>query len=494
MLLDAFIQHTLASIDDLAELKVSLVALRLLELKQSETASVTEQELAAHPTLRDGLGFAPEIALNGALQRAVARGTLLRTTSLVPDEPRYFANNEPSRRILDAIESSEARLGEAQQRRPSNAPRLTAAILAALAREIEWLEMINAYPIGPDDERLVEEWLAQGYTQDEILAGAREALSVPRARGTPARGLADCSARIMAQPPLTPTAYYRHIVARTEPPPDEIIAFRELAGRWPGGREFNLVQAAVGIFGARATIETMKRTMIDGRVDVDDIIPLLAEQEEAELALAREQAVPDLMLRELVQLYESAFGLPPTSHIAQDIGALAADVTDLAVWRGAFQYAAAQNKRDWAYVRRLLMNPSPALFEPQPANETARFAFNEYKRRIGKGSLPVSVAGSINQIATQVTDPMKWSEAFEKAEKANSLRWDYIEAILISPRREQGAVEKARRSPSGPRAQSNGARRPKTEYTPEERAAAEERAQKQLEEIRKQRSSRAKPG
>jgi hypothetical protein len=420
----------------------------------------------------------------------VARGTLLSTTLLVPDEPRYFANNEPSRRILDAIESSEARLGEAQ-RRPSNAPRLTAAILAALAREIEWLEMINAYPIGPDDERTVEEWLAQGYTQDAILAGAREALSVPRARGTPARRLADCGARITAQAPLAPSAYYRHIVARAEPPPDEIIAFRELAGRWPGGREFNLVQAAVGIFGARATIETMKRTIANGRADVDAIIPLLAEQEEAELALTRERAVPDLMLRELVQMYESAFGLPPTSHIAQDIGALAADVTDMAVWRGAFQYAAAQNKRDWAYVRRLLMNPSPALFEPQPANETARFAFNEFKRRVSRGALDASIAREINAVAQQVADTAQWTRAIDAAAAANALNWNYIKKVLLTPSEERaGEVKDGKRKQSTGSRSKGTFRRPQVaDSTEEERDAARERARERIAERAKRRTT-----
>jgi len=54
-MLDEFIQYTLAQIDDLAELKVSLVAMRLLELKNSESASTTQRELGQLPALRHHL-------------------------------------------------------------------------------------------------------------------------------------------------------------------------------------------------------------------------------------------------------------------------------------------------------------------------------------------------------------------------------------------------------------------------------------------------------
>jgi hypothetical protein len=491
-MLDDFIQHTLAQVDDLAELKVSTVALRLLELKQSETASVTARELAAHPALRDGLGFAPHIALDSALQRAVARGTLLRCAAQALDEPRYFLNNEASHRAIEAIESAEAKREAA---RSAGATHATGPLLAAIVREIEWLESIDAYPTSPEEERLVEEWQAQGYTREEVLQGVRATLSAPRPKGTPPRSLAQCVAQITLGAPQKPSAYFRTIITHAEPPSDEVIAFRELAGRWLDGHEYSLVQAAVGIFGAHATIEAMKRLISRERADVDDLIPLLAEQEEAELALARAQTVPDLMLRDLVQMYENAFGLPPTSRIAQDIAQLTGDVKDMAIWRGVFQYAAAQNKRDWNYVRKLLLNPAPSLFEPEPANETARFAFNEYKRRVSRGALDPSVAREINEIAQRVTETARWTQAIDAAAGANALNWNYIKKVLTTPGKpgevKDGRGKQATTAGAGTR-QRGVSRRPQVEESSEaEREAARERARQRIAERAKR---RAPPG
>ena len=491
-MLDDFLQRALAEVDDLAELKVSLVALRLLELKQSETASITARELATHPALRSGLGFAPEIALNAALQRAVARGTLLASVVASLDEPRYFQNNEASRRMLDAIELADSTHTSARSVSPERGIRRA---LSVIAREIEWLETIDVYAPTPQDEVAVEEWLAQGYTQEEILRCIRETLNTPRIKGTPARTLQACAAQITAHPPATPSAYYRTVVAHNQPlrddpaipkeaPHDKIIAFRELAGRWPNGHEFNIIQAAVGIFGDNATIEMMKRLVNPERADVNALLPLLAEREEAELALAREEVLPDLRLREIIQLYESTFGLPPTSRIAQDIKELADEVKDMEVWQSVFKYSATQNKREWNYVRKLLLNPSPSIFEPAPVNDTARFAFSLYKRRVSRGVLDPAVAREINELALKITDEAKWNDALDRAARANALRWDYIKNTLIGSKKESGSeVRDGRRKQGGGTRQRGVNRRQQVgEPTEEELAAARERARKYIEE------------
>ena len=489
-MLDDFLQHALAEVDDLAELKVSLVALRLLELKQSETASITARELAAHPALRNGLGFAPEMALNAALQRAVARGTLLASMVAALDEPRYFQNNDASRRMLDAIELADSARSTAHA---ASAERSLGRALSVIAREIEWLESIDVYAPTPYDEEAVEEWLAQGYTQDEILRGVRETLNKPRAKGTPSRTLRACAQHINANPPAHESAYYRAVIARSMQPPDEVIAFRELAGRWPNGHEFNIVQAAVGIFSANATIEVMKRLVNAERVNINDLLPLLADREEAELALAREEALPDLKLRKIVELYETTFGLPPTSRIAQDMLDLADEVKDMEVWQSVFKYAATQNKREWNYVRKLLLNPSPTIFEPEPVNDAARFAFSLYKRRVSRGVLDPAVAREINEVALTITDEAKWNDAIDRAAKANALRWDYIRKTLISPNKDSGSeVRDGRRKQGSGTRQRGVSRRPQVdEPTEEELKAARERALKYIEEHARR---NAKPG
>ncbi len=491
-MIDDFLQRTLAQVDDLAELKVSLVALRLLELKQSDTASVTARELAAHPALRDGLGFAPQIALGAALQRAVARGTLLGVDVDALGEPRYFQNNEASRRAVDAIETAEGRRDGDRAASAAGAERNVGRALATVAREIEWLEAIDAYAPAPADEQVLEEWLAQGYTQAEILRGVREALNTPRPRGTPPRTLTKCAPQITARPPEAPTAYYRVVVARGEPPPDEAVAFRELAGRWPNGHEFNLVQAAAGVYGAEAVIGMLKRLVAPHRADVNALLPLLAEREEAELALAREQVQPDLVVRDIIRLYEATFGLPPTSRIAQDVQELAETVKDMEVWQSVFRYAATQNKREWNYVRKLLLNPSPAIFEPAPVNDTAQFAFQLYKRRVSRGVLDPSVAREINGLALQVTDPARWTDAVDKAAGANALRWDYIRNILSGLVKGSGSEVRDGRRKQGVGARDGARvgtrkggvnRRPQVgEPTEEELEAARERARKRIAE------------
>ena len=88
-MLDALIENTLAQIDDLAELKVTLVALWLIQRKGGGTASVDAAEVLAQPALRQGLSFAPDLAIDAALRRAVARGTFLTVRATAAAGPRY---------------------------------------------------------------------------------------------------------------------------------------------------------------------------------------------------------------------------------------------------------------------------------------------------------------------------------------------------------------------------------------------------------------------
>lgn len=137
-----------------------------------------------------------------------------------------------------------------------------------------------------------------------------------------------------------------------------------------------------------------------------------------------------------------------------------------------------QNKRSWAYVRRVIMNPSPDLYAPAPANATAQFAFAEYKKRVNR-VLDASVAREINTLAAQIEDTVKWSAAFDKAAAANALRWDYIKKVLTSQAepadKTHGRKKPTARQDAG-KSRSNTFRRPQATYSDEERAAAEERA------------------
>ena len=467
-MLDDFIQHTLQHVDDLAELKVSLVALRLLEQKVSPAPSITERELMQQPAIRDGLSFAA-ISLRPALQRAVARGALL-CAQVGEGEPRYFANDDAGRRAVDVL--SAPVLG---------APSIQAhdALLIALAKEIERLELIDAYAVTDDDRALVDEWLARGYAEAEMRSAVQAALREPRRKSAPARTLKECAGVLTAQPPAAPTDYYRVVIARSvKPLPEEIMLLRERLGRWPNAREFERARTAAGLFGRQITLEMLRRAPLDEPDALDGVIAALAEQESAALALQRSNAEDEAQVREMAALYEQAFGAPPTGVVMDEMRLLRKDAADMAVWRGAFAYAINQNKRSWAYVRRVIMNPSPDLYAPAPANATAQFAFAEYKKRVNR-VLDASVAREINALAAQIEDTVKWSAAFDKAAAANALRWDYIRKVLTSrdepADKTHGRKKSTARQDAG-KQRGNTFRRPQATYSDEARAAAEERA------------------
>lgn len=105
-----FFSELLPDIDDLAELKVTLYVFWLLAQKKREQPCVGEAELASDGRLVDGLssaGLSGEAALRSALERAVARGTLLHVTSGEGPAERhfYFVNSEKGRQSMQELVS-----------------------------------------------------------------------------------------------------------------------------------------------------------------------------------------------------------------------------------------------------------------------------------------------------------------------------------------------------------------------------------------------------
>ncbi len=119
-----FFSELLPAIDDLAELKVTLHIFWLLHQKKGYPRYVSRRELEADGVLMGGLigtGQEPEERLGQALERAVARGTLLHVTALRPLAKRrsgqaqqederddwYFMNTDVGRRTVDKIRRGE---------------------------------------------------------------------------------------------------------------------------------------------------------------------------------------------------------------------------------------------------------------------------------------------------------------------------------------------------------------------------------------------------
>ena len=114
---ELFFTELLPDLDHLAELKLTLhIFWRLARSSETKGSRpcVSYKELVADHRLLDGLespGLSPEEALRDALERAVARGTLLRVTqapgpaALAPagGTDWYFANTEKGRQMVNDL-------------------------------------------------------------------------------------------------------------------------------------------------------------------------------------------------------------------------------------------------------------------------------------------------------------------------------------------------------------------------------------------------------
>jgi DNA replication protein len=105
---NAFFTELLPEIDHLAELKVTLHLFWLMAQQKGERQCASDQALVSDRRLLDGLispEMAPEEALADALERAVARGTLLRVTAGEGAARRawYLINSARGRRALQDL-------------------------------------------------------------------------------------------------------------------------------------------------------------------------------------------------------------------------------------------------------------------------------------------------------------------------------------------------------------------------------------------------------
>ncbi len=104
-----FYSELLPAIDHLGELKLTLYAFWALAQKEGRFKYLRESEIAADEVFMRGLdsgGQDPREALVDALERAVARGTLLEATLRFTDgeEALYFLNTPKGRAAIEGIE------------------------------------------------------------------------------------------------------------------------------------------------------------------------------------------------------------------------------------------------------------------------------------------------------------------------------------------------------------------------------------------------------
>lgn len=109
-----FFSELLPTIDSLAELKVTLYAFWALGRKEGRFRFLTRDELAADQELLAGLaegGRQAQAVLDDGLERAVARGTLLRVVPQGGEAigPLYFLNSPKGRAAVAAAETGDWR-------------------------------------------------------------------------------------------------------------------------------------------------------------------------------------------------------------------------------------------------------------------------------------------------------------------------------------------------------------------------------------------------
>jgi DnaD/phage-associated family protein len=111
-----FFSELLPAIDNLAELKVTLHIFWLLSQKRGYPRYVSFKELSGDETLLSGLkslGQGTGESLREGLERAVARGTLLRV-AVEQDGKRddlYFMNTDQSRQAVEKIRGGQLEVG-----------------------------------------------------------------------------------------------------------------------------------------------------------------------------------------------------------------------------------------------------------------------------------------------------------------------------------------------------------------------------------------------
>jgi DnaD/phage-associated family protein len=94
-------------IDDLDELKLTLHILWRLRQQRGKVRYLRFSDLASDQVLLSGLGESPVETLRTALDRVVARGTLLRAKRPNGDEAIYFANTPKGRAAVEALTRGE---------------------------------------------------------------------------------------------------------------------------------------------------------------------------------------------------------------------------------------------------------------------------------------------------------------------------------------------------------------------------------------------------
>lgn len=175
---DLFFSQLMPRIDNLPELKVTLHLFWLLHGKKGHLRYASLQELREDPLLLAGLsvkdpvprdpvgkgkvaGRRPEDLLDEGLERAVARGTLLRVSD--GQESWYLLNDPPSRQAVEEIERGELRL-EGMVSRPGEGVEVERPnIFALYEQNIGLLQPLIAEELREAEKTYPPAWIEEAF-------------------------------------------------------------------------------------------------------------------------------------------------------------------------------------------------------------------------------------------------------------------------------------------------------------------------------------------
>jgi len=175
---DLFFSQLVPRIDNLPELKVTLHLFWLLQGKKGHLRYASLQELREDPLLLAGLSVKdpegkvasqrPEDLLDEGLERAVARGTLLRVSVKDPEggdsqESWYFLNDPPSRQAVEEIERGELKL-EGMPSRPGEGVEVERPnIFALYEQNIGLLQPLIAEELREAEKTYPAAWIEEAF-------------------------------------------------------------------------------------------------------------------------------------------------------------------------------------------------------------------------------------------------------------------------------------------------------------------------------------------
>jgi DnaD/phage-associated family protein len=163
---ESFFVELLPLIDDLNELKVTLACWRALALQSGDVRWVRPQDLQADGALAD----LNQAAVQDGLERAVARGTLLRVQApnQAGNQAWYFANTEAGRAAVTAIQKGELPK-ELALTQTNAAPAERPNIFALYEQTIGLLSPLLADELRDAEQSYPAEWI-----QDAFREAARQ--------------------------------------------------------------------------------------------------------------------------------------------------------------------------------------------------------------------------------------------------------------------------------------------------------------------------------